>query len=278
MHRSNLRAARRMLALVCGLALLFAVFNTQSKVASANVTASVRIVHASPDIGVADVFVDGNRLLSNFQFGTVTDYISLPSGQHKVQAALIGQGIQASVITQTIDAQPGTAYTVAALGTKALGFSLQVFQDDNLITGNNAKVRVYHLSPGTGEVTVTNSSQTVVSGLGYQQASKYLEVPAGAYTFNVVGPDNMKLPLSTTLKPWTVTSVFAVGLLNGTPKIQVVSAQTPGVPGMPGTGSDPNAPAVATASTSPFFATLPWLVGLLLLMLVGMWTMNKKAR
>src|SRR2546428_10755546 len=60
---------------------------------SADSTAFVRVIHASPDIGTADVFVDGSKLLSSFQFGAVTDYVQVPTGPHKVQIALIGKGI-----------------------------------------------------------------------------------------------------------------------------------------------------------------------------------------
>ncbi|HEX9132096.1 MAG TPA: hypothetical protein VF844_07375, partial [Ktedonobacteraceae bacterium] len=47
-------------------------------------------------------------------------------------------------------------------------------------------------------------------------------------------------PVSTTLKANTVTSIFAVGLTNGTPQIEFVTAQVQGLPGVPPTGSDPN--------------------------------------
>src|SRR5579863_6883349 len=41
-------------------------------------TAFIRVVHASPDIGTVDVFVDGTKLLSSFQYATVTGYVPLP--------------------------------------------------------------------------------------------------------------------------------------------------------------------------------------------------------
>ncbi len=248
-------------SLLCGIFALLAFFSVRPSSAHAESPAFIRVIHASPDVGVVDVFVDGNKLLSSFQFGTVTQYVPLPAGGHHVQLALIGTGIDASVVTQNISVSPGVPYTVAALGTKSSGFSLSVFADDNLVSGNNAKVRVYHLSPGTGSVSVTNGEATVVSGLGYQQASSYVSIPSGSYTLNVTVPSNQTVPVSTNLKPWTVTSVFAIGEINGTPKIQFISSQVQGMPGMPGTGSDPNA-----ASENSQLLT-PWLFGSLLLLL-----------
>ncbi len=230
-------------------------------------TSYIRVIHASPDIGTVDVFVDGNPFLSNFQFATVTAYVPLPSGQHKVQAALIGKGVNASALTQTIDVQPGSVYTVAAIGTTASGFSLHVFTDDNTVNKNNAKLRVYHLSPGTQPVNVKDGDTSLVTGLSYEQSSKYVALPAGQYTLNVSGGTLQGMnALEENLKPWTVTSVFAVGLLNGSPKLQFVSTQVQGIPQLPATGSDPNAQVTATSNTtSPLF----WLASALMVIIAS---------
>lgn len=239
----------------------------QARPANAASSAFIRVVHASPDIGTADVFLDGTKLLSNFAFGTVTSYAAVPPGPHKVQVALIGKGIGAATITQTLNVSAGLAYTVAALGTQATGFSLETFIDNNQLTPGMAELRVYHLSPGTGAVNIMNGSSTVVQGLVYRQASNYVSLSPKSYTFqaNVTQPSaSMSIPLN--LAANTVTSVFAVGVFNGTPKIQFVSSQVAGIPGLPQTGSDPNA-IVAPANSSP--SPLPLLAALLLFLLAG---------
>ncbi len=254
-------------ALVClSISALPASAHTTGRTSSADNTAFIRVVHASPDVGTVDVFVDGTKTLSSFQYATVTGYVPLPAGSHKIQIALIGKGIGASVISQTISVQAGQAYTVAALGTMATGFSLQVFTDNNMVSGNIAKVRIYHLSPGTGTVSVAASNGPNISGLSYPQASAYISVTPGSYTLNIT-PTRSSTPfqVQATLKPWTITSVFAIGLLNSTPKLQFVAAQVPGVPGMPGTGSDP----ISAPATSPAIPVTVWLTGLVLLALIG---------
>lgn len=257
------------ISLTCALLALVTFFGLSQKPVAAQSPAFVRIVHASPDVGTADVFLDGSKLLSNFQFGTVTNYAALPPGPHKVQIALIGKGIGAAVITQTLSVDPGIAYTVAALGTKSTGFSLDVFTDNNQLSTGTAKVRVYHLSPGTGTVNVTNGNSTVISGLGYPGASNYLSLQAGSYTFQVTSTQsNATLPtVLVTLKANTVTSIFAVGVINGTPQIEFVTAQVSGLPGMPLTGSDPNPNAAPGESQalSPWI----WLFGVLALIGIG---------
>jgi len=257
----------RCISLVLGVFVLAVLFGAQVRPAhAAGNPAFVRVVHASPDIGTADVFLDGTKVLSNFAFGTITDYVSIPPGPHKVQVALIGKGPNASVITQTLSVQSGVAYTVAGLGTQSTGFSLQTFIDNNQLASGQAKVRVYHLSPGAGSVNVSTGGNTVISGLAYQQASDYLTVGAGSYMFQVTTTQpSTTLPLAETLKTNTVTSIFAVGMVSGEPKFQLKSVQVAGIPGMPPTGSDPN-PVAVPANSQPL---IPWLFGGLALIMIG---------
>ena len=249
------------------LALLGSIIAQVLPVSAQNTSPSfVRVIHASPEVGTADVFVDGKKLLSSFQFGAVTDYVALPAGPHKVQIALVGKGIGASAITQTLAVSPGVAYTVAAVGTKATGLSLEVFIDNNLVAPGTAKLRVYQLSPNAGSVSVATQGKTLTSGVSYQQAGVYLALPQGSPTFDVKAPQvNTTLSISTTLKTITVTSIFVVGMFNSTPKLALVVAQTQGLPGLPGTGSDPT-PIVQPATSQPL---LPWLIGTLAFLLIG---------
>lgn len=248
--------------------LLASFVGVQSLSAAAASPSFVRIIHASPDIGTADVFVDGAKLLSSFQFGAVTGYVSVPAGPHKVQIALVGKGIGGSVITQTLAVSPGFAYTVAATGTNATGLALKVFIDNNLLLPGTDKFRVYQLSPDGDAVTVATGGKTVLSGLGYKNASNYLSMSVGGYAFDVTSPtNNATLSLSATLSANTVTSIFVVGLFNGSPKVQLVSAQVAGLPGVPNTGSDPNA-LPQTEHAQPF-TPWPWFLLMASLLLIG---------
>ena len=235
-HRSTLLLG--VLALLGCMVLQF----TPASAASAADMAYVRVVHASPGAGTVDVFVDGATLLPGFTFGTVTGYVAVAAGSHKIQVAPAGKGIGASVITQTVTVSAGVPYTVAALGTAASGFSLAAFADNNLVSGNMAQVRVYHLSPDAGPVNVATGGSTVITGLTYTHASGYLSVPGGM-----------------------VYSVFAVGLLKGTPALAFKLGAVAGVPGMPGTGSDPR-PVTHAGSSNPL---LPWFFGALALLLLS---------
>src|SRR5689334_5399027 len=121
------------LSAVLGVLVLFSLFGTQTKPAFAASPSFVRVIHASPYVGTADVFVDGSKLLSSFAFGAVTDYVPVPAGPHKVQIALVGKGIGATVLSQTLTVTPGLAFTIAAIGAQPTNLSLKVFIDDNFL-------------------------------------------------------------------------------------------------------------------------------------------------
>lgn len=193
----------------------------------------VRIIHAAPAAGSVDVFVDGMKLPASIAFGTVTAYMPIPAGSHRIQVAPVGRGVGAAVINSMVMIAPQTAYTLAALGTTETGLSLKMFIDNNLlVTGRNmAKVRVYHLSPDAGPVSGTADGKMLIGGLAYPSASDYLTVPAGTYTLNVRATRfGTTVPAHVTLRANTVISVFAIGLLRGTPGFRFVIATVPAVP------------------------------------------------
>lgn len=227
-------------SVACILSLTICLLWVPARSASAQSNAYVRVIHASPFIGTADVFVDGTSLLSSFQFASVTGYVPVPPGTHRVQIALVGKGIDAAVLTQDLPIEAGKTYTVAALGKTQNELSLQVFEEDNSVIPGRAKVRVYQLSPDAGTITVSVGEEHSLDDMTYPSASEYIDEDTGPCDFKFSpSQSTLALPLTTTLKANTVTSVFSVGLFAGDPKVQLVVAQVPGIPGMPGTGSKP---------------------------------------
>ena len=185
----------------------------------------VRVVHASPAAGNVDVCVDGDKLLSNFVFATVTSYVPLAPGSHQVQVAPAGKDCDHAVIDERVSLDADAAYTVAALGTASSGFSLKAFVDNNQVPDEKTKVRVYHLSPDSGPVDVAVGGKMVIKDLTYSHASDYLTVASGSYIFKVTAiRAGVTVPVSVNLKEETVNSVFALGLFKGSPSLRFVSA------------------------------------------------------
>lgn len=215
---------RNMLVMLGVLALIVA-FAATPRTASAHSKAFVRVVHAAPGAPVVDVYVDGSKLLNDFTFGSVTGYVAVAEGSHRIQVTPDGSNLRKAVIDVTVSLEGGTYYTAAALGTTSSGFSFKAFVDNNWDSNTKAKVRVYHLSPNAGPVDVSVGGTKVIDELTYKHASGYLTVAPGHYTFDVTAVNaGVTVPVSAQLRGDRVYSVFAIGLYQGNPALQFVIA------------------------------------------------------
>ncbi|GAB4424448.1 MAG: DUF4397 domain-containing protein [Chloroflexi bacterium OHK40] len=227
-------------------------------------TAKVRVLHASPDAPAVDVYVNGNRALSNVEFFTASDYLDLPAGTYQVQVTPAGQPASAAVIDASATIEAGKAYTIAATGQLA-SIAPTIIEDDlSAPAAGNAKVRVYHFSPDAPAVDVkVAGGDTLISNLAFPDASDYLEVPAGSYDLQVTpaGASAVVIDLpGTAVESGRIYSVFATNVVASiTPEVAVT---TPAA--APATGGPTTLPATAEGDTAPL-----GLLVLLALVLVG---------
>lgn len=249
---------------LCSMFALISFFLIPGTSARAATPAFVRIIHASPFVATADVFVDGSPFLTSFAFGAIAGYAPVPAGPHKVQIALAGKGAAGAALTEVLAVQPGGVYTIAAIGTKPTNLTLKVFVDSNLATHGMSKVRLYQLTPDGGWMNMLDDGQ-VMAGAAYQNATGYLTLAPGATTFTLQSESmSQTLSLATTLQANVVTSVFSVGMFDGEPKAEVVTSQTAALPGLPQTGSNP-APALSSGGQ----LSVPWLLLACAVVLIG---------
>jgi hypothetical protein len=180
--------------------------------------ATVRVLHASPDAPAVDVYLDDAAVsaLTNVPFGTLSDYLDVPSGDHNVKVYATGTTTD-PVIDADVTVAAGTAYTIAATDALA-SITPQVLVDDPSPACDSAQVRVVHLSADAPAVDIAPAGATpdeaVVKNLAYPDASDYLALPGGSYDLEVrlagettVAPD---LP-GVTVEDCMAYSVFAIG-------------------------------------------------------------------
>jgi hypothetical protein len=181
-------------------------------------TADVRVLHASPDAPAVDVYLDDTIVdaLTNVPFGTISDYLEVPAGDHNVKVYATGTTAD-PVIDADVPVAAGAAYTIAATGALA-DIAPQVLEDDVSASCSTAKVRVVHFSADAPAVDVATAGSTpeeaVVKGLEYPDATGWLELPGGTYDLEVrlAGETTVALPLpDVTIEDCSAYSVFAVG-------------------------------------------------------------------
>ena len=186
--------------------------------AAAADTADVRVLHASPDAPAVDVYLDDAIVdaLTNVPFGTISDYLQIPAGDHNVKVYATGTTAD-PVIDADVTVAAGKAYTVAATGALA-DITAQVLEDEPAPIASAAKVRVVHFSADAPAVDIATAGsgvdEAVVKALAYPDATGYLELPGGTYDLEVrlAGETTVALPLAdVTIEDGRAYSVFAVG-------------------------------------------------------------------
>ncbi len=204
-------------------------------------TAQVRVVHASPDAPNVDIWVDGTSVLTDVPFTAVSDYLSVPAGEHNIQVT--ATGTTEPVIDADLTFEAGQAYTVAAIGPVA-DISATVLTDDRAPAEGKAKLRVFHASPSAPpsvDVAVTDGPM-LVEGLAYPEATDYLSVDPGTYPLEIraAGETDAALTLEATLEAGE--NYTAIAMDGGEAGVQVIVATE--AMAMPNT-------AMPTSSTNP---------------------------
>lgn len=164
-------------------------------------TADVQIIHNAPDPGVAvvDVYVNGAKALTNFEFRQATGILPLDAGVVDVGFAGPGSSGPGDIIaTVSVDLMADSSYVIMATGalngslpanpeaiSTALG--LEVFAPlTTLASGGQVGLLAYHGVPDAPSVDVRAAGVGILFGdLAFRAYYGYLDVPESSYTLSV---------------------------------------------------------------------------------------------
>jgi hypothetical protein len=228
------RSGKLRLGLAIGILLNLLLIALSSGAAQAQAQAAnsrVRVAHLSPDAPNVDVYVNGNKTLSNVPFKAVSDYLSVPAGEYRFEVRAAGSAANsAAVIDAKATLESGKDYTVAATNLLASIKPLVLTDDNAAPAAGKAKVKVVHASPDAPAVDVAvKGGPVLVSNLAFGNASQTLTVDAATYDLEVraAGTSTVALALNgTKLDAGKVYTVFAADRLA---KITAVATAVDGV-------------------------------------------------
>jgi len=157
----------------------------------------IRVMHDSPDAPNVDLFVDSNLVIENVGYSAISNYQAIASGQHRVQVAPAGEGIEASVIDINVDLTRNKPYTVLGLG-KLANIKGQLLPDTSQKPPEgNARVRIIHAATDFGTVDIYPSGSTIpVLTDQYFGSADYINIPAGTYSFNATPAGSSEVVLT----------------------------------------------------------------------------------
>ena len=180
--------------------------------------ASLRVAHLSPDAPNVDIYLDGDAVLEDVPYRTVSDYLDVASGTYDVMITAAGD-METVVFDEALDV-PAAEITVAAVGELAeetQPFAVEVYEDDVSDPGENARIRLVHAAPDAPNVDVTAGGDALFTDVPFGAAGA-VEVPPGEYELEVrpatEGNDgDVVATFDVTPEAGVVYSGFAVGYL-----------------------------------------------------------------
>lgn len=146
--------------------------------------AKARFVHAIPGASAVDVYVDGQLVVSSLAFGSATDYIALPAGEHGL--TVTEANASTPLWEQAITLANQSASTFVASSLNPLQFT-QYTDDLNPLPLGKARFTAIHAISGADAVDVLLATgQPVIPALAYNQPYGTLDLPAMVYELAVV--------------------------------------------------------------------------------------------
>jgi Domain of unknown function (DUF4397) len=223
-----------LIAALMGTALLPAMY---SNPVSAQGDAKVRVAHFSPDAEAVDIYIDGKKKMNNVPYLAMSEYVSLPAGQHTFDVRAAGSlATSPALLTNAQSLAAGSSYTVAAIGPVAT-MTAGVFTDKITTPGTGkSKVRVIHAADGTADVDVALKTGAVAfPKVAFGTATEYSEVDAGSYDLQILssGSSAVVLAKNVTLQAGGVYTIAAVGGADKPPTLRGFVDLTPGAAAAP---------------------------------------------
>jgi hypothetical protein len=153
--------------------------------------AGLRVAHASPDAPNVDVYVDGDAVIEDLAFGSVTDYLEVPADTYDIAVNVAGTETTVfSAADVELAAEDYTAVALGEVGSDDSAFTVSLFEDTNgaNLGEEEFRVRAIHASPDAPDVdvTVNDDALTLFEGVGFGESSGYAVVsPATEYEVEI---------------------------------------------------------------------------------------------
>jgi hypothetical protein len=233
--------------------------------------ALVTVVHGIPDATV-DVYVNDQRVLSEFQFGTVTDPLSLAAGSYSVAIRPAGADPASQpILSATAELSAGQNVSLVAHLTADGQPALRAFVNDTSpLAAGKARLTVRHTAAAP-TVDILAGDARLVTNLSNPDEAK-ADVDAGTYSVSIAPAGQATAvfgPLSLTLNAGTNYIVYAVGSLQQN-NFRLLIQQIHGL------GGGPTGAATGLGGTGPG-AIAPWSLGLFALAALGLFGISRIA-
>lgn len=191
-------------------------------------TAFIRVGHFGGDAPAVDVYLNGEAsAVTGLEFGTVTDWMAVPSGEYTVDVRVAGNPTSRPVMSlEKLTLRPDSWTTISAvgsLGNDTLKLSAAIEDYKTVIAAGVTRVSVFHAIEGMSGVDLVRNGVSLIDTISYPDPSKNndgqasVEVASGTVTLNITAADRptaviISIP-NLVLEENTYVAIFAYGTL-----------------------------------------------------------------
>nr|WP_136249648.1 DUF4397 domain-containing protein [Ningiella ruwaisensis] len=157
-------------------------------------TGEVRVIHASPDAPVVDIFSGSTAIaaLQDLDYQQASGFIELVSNSYTINVRAETPGGSATVLTVDATIEEDKEYNVVAIGDTANLEAFLIVNDETDVGDGNVRAQVLHAAPDapTVDVYVTAPDDDLMSAqplatLAFKDNTGQVEVPAGDYRIRI---------------------------------------------------------------------------------------------
>jgi hypothetical protein len=221
---------------------------------------NVRIFHATPTIPAVDVYLNDRLIQKGLKYRKSTDYISLMKGNYQVR--LMNSNTGELLLQQPLMINDNRYITIIALAeankvglislpdksttTPNVDYDEDSMEEESLmntaiypsfnfelpsqgmrkeIVNETSFVRFVHLSPNAPSVDIRLNNDRLFNDIIYKEVTDYVEIVPGTYDLSVLAHNTDQVVLNLNdlvIEPNVVYTVYATGLLGGTPKLEAI--------------------------------------------------------
>jgi hypothetical protein len=147
--------------------------------AAQEVQTRVQFLHAGPNVGKVEMFINGDKKVDNFNYGDTSDWINLDPGSVELRINEDRRGTNWAIFDAVYPVPAGNDYYIVVTDELVIGGAI----DRSPITDGTARVKIVHASVDlpTVNVVATGSDVKFASQLTYPRSSDAVPVPAGTY-------------------------------------------------------------------------------------------------
>lgn len=177
-----------------------------------------------------DIYLNDQMIIRGFNPGQKTQFIPLPRGMYNIKLYSSTGNL---LLNQNQDLALCKLITVMQDNQGIISLKITddfvtepYFEARDQVTPGRVMIRFGHFSPNSPAVDITLPNGTVLfRNIPYRTVTNYITIAPGAYSLQVRAAGTNQVVLTVPDVAFTandVKSIYAIGLLNGTPPLEVI--------------------------------------------------------